>query len=65
MSVHYKWFNPFSDIAHLEVWSGKRTINHRVSTFLYAMGKALRSQSPQPAHDITTAPTLYRASSID
>ena len=29
------------------------------------MGKALRSQSPPPPPHITTAPTLYRASSID
>ena len=44
-------------IAHLEVWSGKAhyylhgiRIDLRVSTFLYAKGKALRSQSPPPPH---------------
>ena len=64
MSAHYKWFNLLI-AACLEVWSGKHTINLRLSTFLYAMGKALRSQSPPPPPDITTAPTLYRAFSID
>ena len=63
MSVHYRWFNPLSDCMLGEIWSGKHIINHRVSTFLYAMGKALCSQSPPPPPYVTTAPTPYRASS--
>ena len=57
MSVHYKWFNMLSDCMLREIWSGKHTINHRVSTFLYAMGKALRSQSPPPPPTIPVSAT--------
>ena len=46
-------------IAHLEVWSGKHGINHTVSTFF------MQWEKHYTLNLLPTAPTLYRASSID
>ena len=82
MSVHYQWFNPSSDCTlrsligvelHTIFYLDGIRIGLRVSTFLYAKEKALRSQSHPPLstlqqyqHSIEQFPvTSHSSSSYD